>query len=66
MCKTLLPLNLVVDADDWKFGGKKNFIFFATSPLFKKCSHAIGCSVFDFESCIERALVSWRLIGKSL
>jgi len=26
MCKTLLPLKLVVDADDWQFWGKTKLI----------------------------------------
>jgi len=28
MCKTLLPLKLLIDADAWKFWGKTKLIFY--------------------------------------
>jgi len=42
MCKALLPLKLLADADDWQFLGKTKPIFciFCPPPLFKKRSHA--------------------------
>jgi len=39
LCKTLLPLKLLVDTDDWPFFGKTQLIFSA-HPLFKKRSRA--------------------------
>jgi len=42
MWKNLLPLKLLVDADDWLFFGKNEtyILYFLPRPLFKKLSRA--------------------------
>jgi len=36
MCKTLLPLKLLADADGWQFLGKNTCILYFLLPTFKK------------------------------
>jgi len=36
MCKTLLPLKLLVDAEDWSFLGKTKLIFYIFCPPVQK------------------------------
>jgi len=46
MCKTLVPLKLLVDADSWQIGGKTKLIFYIFRPPVQKtfprhCSAAL-------------------------
>jgi len=56
-CKTLLPLRLLVDANDWQFESKTKLIFYIFCPLFKKLSLALGLGApysLPRPSCIQR------------
>jgi len=46
MYKDLLPLKLLVDADDWPFLGKTKLMFYIFClPLFRKRSHGTGTDI---------------------
>jgi len=71
MCKTLLPLKLLVDADDWPFFDKTKLIFYIfCSPCPKNVPAPLAdtlCPLFQLHTsqALSQEFVTGKLIWRS-